>query len=173
QDFGMCNSLAVFAPEIKNDWAMTLVPGTRREDGTIDHSVNCGGTCAYIFSKCEDKESSWKFLKWWVSGKTQSSYATQIEILLGEHARYNVASISAFENQMWTRQQAEILSEQREWSKGIPQVPGSYFVSRHLNNAFRKVVYNSADVRETLNEYTEIINKELSNKRREFGLGEN
>lgn len=173
QEFGMCNSLAVFAPEIKNDWAMTLVPGTRREDGTIDHSVNCGGTCAYIFSKCEDKESSWKFLKWWVSGKTQSSYATQIEILLGEHARYNVASISAFENQMWTRQQAEILSEQREWSKGIPQVPGSYFVSRHLNNAFRKVVYNSADVRETLNEYTEIINKELSNKRREFGLGEN
>ena len=65
------------------------------------------------------------------------------------------------------------MSRQRKWAKGIPQVPGSYFVSRHLNNAFRKVVYNSTDVRETLNEYTEIINKELSNKRREFGLGEN
>lgn len=173
QEFGMCNSLAVFAPEIKNDWAMTLVPGTLKEDGTIDHSVNCGGTCAYIFSNCGDKDNSWKFLKWWISGKTQSSYATQIEILLGEHARHNVASISAFENQMWSRQQAEVLSRQRKWAKGIPQVPGSYFVSRHLNNAFRKVVYNSTDVRETLNEYTEIINKELSNKRREFGLGEN
>mgnify|MGYP000892629292 FL=1 len=173
QEFGMCNSLAVFAPEIKNDWAMTLVPGTVKEDGTVDYSINCGGSCAYIFSKCKDNDSSWKFLRWWVSGRTQSSYATQIEILLGEHARYNVASISAFKNQMWNRQQAEILSEQREWAKGIPQVPGSYFVSRHLNNAFRKVVYSNADVRETLNEYTEIINKELSNKRREFGLGEN
>lgn len=173
QDFGMYNSLVVFAPEIKNDWIMTMVPGTVREDGTVDHSINCGGTCAYIFSNCKDKDSSWKFLKWWVSGKTQGSFASQIEIMLGEQARYNVASISAFQNQMWSSQQSQVLSEQRRWMKGIPQVPGSYFLSRHLNNAFRKVVYNSADVLETLNEYTDVINKELTNKRKEFGIGEN
>lgn len=173
QDFGMYNSLVVFAPEIKNDWVMTMVPGTVREDGRVDHSINCGGTCAYIFSNCKDKDSSWRFLKWWVSGKTQGSFASQIEIMLGEQARYNVASISAFKNQMWNSQQLQVLSEQRKWMKGIPQVPGSYFLSRHLNNAFRKVVYNSADVLETLNEYTAVINKELTNKRKEFGIGEN
>ena len=173
QDFGMYNSLVVFAPEIRNDWVMTMVPGTVREDGTVDHSINCGGSCAYIFSNCKDEVSSWEFLKWWVSGKTQGSFASQIEIMLGEQARHNVASISAFENQMWSSQQSQVLSEQRKWMKGIPQVPGSYFLSRHLNNAFRKVVYNSADVRETLNEYTAIINKELTSKRKEFGIGVN
>lgn len=43
-------------------------------------------------------------------------------------------------------------------------------VTRHINNIFRKIVYQNADVRETVSEYTSIINKEITKKRKEFGL---
>jgi|GEM_PF-2972147 len=43
-------------------------------------------------------------------------------------------------------------------------------VGRHLDNAFRKVIYSHEPPRETLLEYNRKINKEISNKRREFGL---
>ena len=107
-------------------------------------------------------------LKWWISGKTQSSYIPKTK-MLGTHK--HMWQVSALLKRCGTTA-GRGFRQSRKWQKAT-QVPGSYFVSRHLNNAFRKVVYNSTDVRETLNEYTEIINKELSNKRREFGLGEN
>ena len=52
----------------------------------------------------------------------------------------------------------------------IEQVPGGYFLNRHINNIFRKIINEDADVRETVNEYTQTINAELTKKRREFGL---
>ena len=60
------------------------------------------------------------------------------------------------------------LVEQREELIGIPQVPGSYFISRHLTNAFRSVVISGAEPRESLVEYTETINREIADKIDEF-----
>ena len=55
---------------------------------------------------------------------------------------------------------------------GTPEVPGAYMVGRHINNVFRKILYKDADIRETLNEYTTVINSELHAKRVEYGLEE-
>ena len=54
--------------------------------------------------------------------------------------------------------------------RGIPQVPGGYFLVRHFDNAYRKAVYKSANPRETLIEYTRVIDSEIRIKRKEFGL---
>jgi hypothetical protein len=62
------------------------------------------------------------------------------------------------------------LELQRASALGIQQVPGGYFLSRHIDNIFRTVVNKNANVRDTVLEYTNIINKELTRKRREFGL---
>ena len=43
-------------------------------------------------------------------------------------------------------------------------------VGRHLDNAFRKVIYSHEPPRETLLAYNRKINKEIRNKRLEFGL---
>lgn len=169
-NFGVYNSLVVFAPEILDDWEMTLVPGIETAAGTINRAVAGDGTCAYIFAGTDHPEASWEFLKWWVSGSTQSAYARQVEIKLGTSARVNVASRSAFEKQMWTANEAALLKAQWEYVVGTPQVPGGYMVGRHINNVFRKIVYKDADVREALNEYTSIIDNELHIKRVEYGL---
>lgn len=169
-DYTMYNSLVVFAPEIRDEWDMALVPGTRKADGTIDRSVNSGGTGAMIFKNSDNIKTSWNFLKWWVSGNTQSEYAQELEVKLGTSARVPLASKSAFENQLWTQKEKEILKAQWKCTVGTPEVAGGYLVTRHINNAFRKIVYNDEDIRETLNEYTTIIDKEIDLKREEYGL---
>lgn len=169
-DYSSYNSLVVFAPEISGSWGMTMVPGTKKADGTVDHSVSASGTAAMIFSNTDDIDSSWKFLKWWVSGQTQSDYAIGLETKLGASARVMVASKSAFETLDWTDEQKAALKQQWNWVDGTPEVPGGYLMSRHINNAFRKIVYNDADLRETLGEYKVIIDKELTLKREEYGL---
>jgi hypothetical protein len=62
------------------------------------------------------------------------------------------------------------ITEQSKWTIGIPEVAGGYFLPRHINNAFRSVVVNEAEPRETLITYAGIINEELNEKRSEFGL---
>lgn len=169
-DYSNYNSLVVFAPEISGSWGMTMVPGTEKDDGSIDYSVSAAGTAAMIFSNTDDLDSSWQFLKWWVSGDTQSDYAIGLETKLGASARVMVASKSAFENLDWTQEQATALKEQWAWVEGTPEVPGGYLMARHINNAFRKIVYDDDDLRETLGEYKVIIDKELTLKREEYGL---
>jgi hypothetical protein len=63
-----------------------------------------------------------------------------------------------------------VLDEQRSWAVGTPEVPGGYFVSRHITNAARRVLNEGEDTRETMLDYTITINDELTKKRKEFGL---
>ena len=49
-------------------------------------------------------------------------------------------------------------------------VPGGYFTGRHIINAWNRVVINNENVRDALEKAVKDINKELHNKRVEFGL---
>lgn len=52
----------------------------------------------------------------------------------------------------------------------IRRLPADITQKRHITNAIRKVMNNNEDPRETILDYVITINKELSNKREEFGL---
>jgi hypothetical protein len=54
--------------------------------------------------------------------------------------------------------------------RGIPEVPGGYLTGRHIDNAFRKVVVQGEDPRETMEYYVRYINEEITSKRKEFNL---
>ena len=49
-------------------------------------------------------------------------------------------------------------------------MPGGYYTSRYVDFAWRAVILKHKDVRETLLDYAEAINKEIASKRKEFGL---
>ena len=169
-DYSNYNSLVVFAPEIKDSWGMTMVPGTKNSNGTINRSVNSVTTGTMILKNCKNIDNAWEFVKWWTSGKIISQYARTLETNLGTSARVMVASKEAFANQMWTTAEKQILNAQWEYTVGTPEVAGGYLVGRHVNNAFRKIVHKDSDIRETLNDYTKTIDKELTLKREEYGL---
>lgn len=169
-EYWLYNSLQVFAPELRGLWEMAPLPGVVREDGTIDRSTTSGGYAVMMLEQTKNKEASWKFIKWWVSADTQVRFGREMESLLGASARHPTANIEAAKRLPWPVKDYNALAEQRKWVKGNPEVPGGYFTSRHLNNAFRKVYNEGADPRETLLDYVRTINEEIDNKRKEFGL---
>ncbi|WP_200965339.1 extracellular solute-binding protein [Insulibacter thermoxylanivorax] len=169
-DYTTYNLLTVMAPEIKGLWDFTIVPGTKKEDGTIRHDVASTTTAVLILEKAKDKEASWEFLKWWTSKDIQIQFGREMEALMGEAARYPTANIEALEELPWPVEHYRNLNEQWKWVRGIPQVPGGYFTGRHLDNAFRKVINAGENYREALLDYVIYINDEIAIKRKEFNL---
>ena len=169
-DFGNFNTLQLSAPEIKGLWNMHPVPGTRMENNQVRNISVGGGTAAIIISGTKLPKESWEFIKWFTDEEEQYAYATAIENRLGPSARFATANRAAFRRLAWTSETLKALEFQRASALGIQQVPGGYFLSRHIDNIFRIVVNKNANVRDTVLEYTNIINKELTRKRREFGL---
>ncbi|WP_074085532.1 extracellular solute-binding protein [Paenibacillus sp. P32E] len=169
-DYTIYNSLTVMAPEIRNLWEFTLVPGTPQADGTVDHSVASHTTGVMLLENAKDKNSSWEFMKWWTDKATQVQYGREMEGLMGAAARYPTANIEALEELPWPVKDYINLESQWQWVKGNPQVPGGYFTGRHLDNAFRKVVNGNVNPREALSDYLIYINDEIQIKRKEFKL---
>ena len=170
-DYTMFNSLIVFAPEIYGEWDIACIPGTLQADGTIDRSVATGPSCAMMFESSDHKEKCWEFIRWWTEGETQASYAKELEMKVGATARYAPANRVAFEQMFWTPKQMTVLSEQMQYLKAIPEIPGSYYTGRHFENAYRRVVLSGGDIKETLVEYTDLINAESADKREELNIG--
>lgn len=163
------NQLTITAPEIQGQWGMTVVPATVKEDGCVDRSVS-GTVTADIILKNDRADECYEFLKWWTSDDIQLRNAQRKEMVLGMSARSTTASVYAFENLAWENADLEKLEEQAEWVKGIPNTPGSYYVSRHLSNALNRVLYSSGVPSEELSDFAQIIDKEIAKKRKELKL---
>lgn len=172
-DYSTFNTLAVFAPEIKGLWDFALIPGVKKEDGTIDHAVQSWGTCSMMLRGAKERgktDKAWEFMKWWASADVQATYASELEAVMGAAARYATANKKTFETLSWSKRESDALKKQWEYAFGLPQVAGGYYTERHITNAIRKVINDNDDPRETLLDYRTEINDELTNKREEFGL---
>lgn len=167
-DLTSYNQLAVFAPEIKGLWTMLPVPGTKTEDGQVNHAAPATVTGSVIMSDSDSVPAAWKFIRWWSSAETQTQYAQELETLLGAAARYPVANREAATKISWDSRTRESLLEQRGWVQAIPEVPGGYFTTRHFSFAFRDVAVDGKDARESLNSAASNIDKEIANKLDEF-----
>ncbi|MFE6076535.1 extracellular solute-binding protein [Paenibacillus sp. NPDC057886] len=169
-DYTTYNMLTVMAPEIRNLWDFTIVPGTQLEDGAIRHEVASATSAVMMLENAKNKEAAWEFMKWWTDKQTQIEYGREMEGLMGAAARYPTANIEALEQLPWPVKDYQNLEQQWEWVEGIPQVPGGYFTGRHLDNAFRKVVNANENPREALADYVLYIDDEIELKRKEFNL---
>lgn len=168
------NVLSVFAPEIRGRWNFLPIPGTwvmdEMGEPVLRRDTVAMGTGAMIMNDAHDKDAAWEFLKWWTSTEVQVRFGREMEGILGAAARYPTANVEAMAQLPWTVREYEKLYEQWEWVRGIPEVPGSYMTGRHLDNAFRLVLEERTNPRETLYDYVMVINEEINKKRREFGL---
>ncbi|MDQ8737067.1 extracellular solute-binding protein [Paenibacillus sp. LHD-38] len=169
-DYTTYNQLSVFAPEIRGMWGFAPVPGTIQEDGSINRDVPSGGSAVVMMKKAKDKDAAWEFMKWWTSETTQTVFGREMEGLMGAAARYPTANIKALDSLPWPVDDYENLKAQFEWVQGVPEVPGGYFTGRHLFNAFYKTVVGQVEARESIMDYVQYMQDEISTKRKEFGL---
>lgn len=168
--FTFTNELSVSAPEISGLWDMVLLPGTEKQNGTIDRSTLITSSGTVMFKNARSKENAWEFLKWWTRADMQAGYAEAIEASLGQSGRWNSANKEALSNSAYSIKELDVITAQLAQAKALPEAAGGYYTGRSINNAIRTVVTSFEEPKETLYEYVTDINKELSQKRKELGL---
>lgn len=170
QPYSMYNQLMVAAPEINGLWEMAPIPGVPDGNGGINNSQNASVTGTVMLDSCRDKESAWEFMKWWSRDDVKAQYAISLEGILGASARFTPANRETLAMLPWS--DAELAQLGSAWEKviGIPQLPGSYYTSRGLTNAFRSICYSGDFPRYAMRIQTKYINEEITRKREEFGL---
>ncbi len=163
--------LMTSAPELYGRWSIAPVPGTEQPDGTVKHTVGTTAAAAdIILAQSEKKDAAWEFLKWWSSEEIQTRYGRELEAILGMGARWNTANADAFYSLPWDSRHEAVIRAQMEAAEEQLIVPGGYFTGRHIINAWNRVVINNENARDALEKAVRDINKELANKRQEFGL---
>ncbi len=166
------NTLSVFAPEINGLWEFTSVPGTVRTDENgqtyVDHTTAGGVTACIMMSTCKNPENAWKFMAWWTGTEAQALFGREIESLLGSAARYQTANKAAIDQLPWDRKSREAIKEQWKNVKGVPEVPGSYYMGRNVEFAWKEVINTNSDPNLVLLEYSKLVNDEIARKRAEF-----
>ncbi len=161
------------APEIDGRWGIALIPGTVKEDGTIDHSVSGMGTGCSILSKSSNKKEAWEFLKWWTSSETQLDYNNNIESILGSISRVTTANTDALEKMTWDEADLDIIVKQRDNTKELYEIPGGYYITRAVDQAYWAVVNNTVDnAKDAMVQWNEIANREIARKIKEYSKKE-
>lgn len=169
--YSFYGQLAATAIEIQGRWGMTTVPGTVREDGTVDKSVSSTMTGAIMLKGAERRgvtDEAFAFLKWWADADAQVAYANAMESIQGIAGRPAVANQAAFSRLNWSQEEKNVLSQQHQWATAIPQIPGMYIINRSLTNALRTSYSDNVDSLRQLNVQNRLINEELTRKRAEF-----
>src|SRR5699024_532229 len=101
-DYSTFNYLSVFAPELKGLWEMVPVPGTVKDDQSIDRAVSSSGVASIIMKDSDKQEEAWEFIKWWTSADIQAKFGTELESIIGVAARYATANLEAVELLGWS-----------------------------------------------------------------------
>ena len=227
--YEMYNTLAVFAPEIRGNWAFYPIPGTEEVITSAENdpyklqstypytisnhiSVAAGSGAIMIEKNARQDEykkyAAWEFLKWW-TGEVQDEFGKEMEGILGSSARHPTANFVSFQQLAWPK--SDLVQLLKQWGipttalsttvqvkvgstgidyldydkyvyqyedgiyhiygvREIPQIAGSYITGREVENAYRSVINNNYNAKETLYRYAQNINNEIDRKRSEFNL---
>lgn len=170
--YAFYKNIAATAPEISGRWDMACIPGTRKENGTIDRTESSTVTGTIILKSALERgvaDEAFEFVSWWADSDTQYNYSTAMESIQGVAGRVSTANKETFERLSWTKEEKAVLRAQREHVVAINQVPGMYIINRSLTSALRNS-YESTAINPfvQLNIQNSIINEEITRKRKEF-----
>jgi len=156
------------APEIQGRWKVALVPGTKTEDGSVNHTVAGAGTGCSIIQKSNRKAEAWEFLKWWTSADTQSRYSNNVESILGTIGRIQTSNIEAFNKLAWDKDDVTVLNKQWALVDEIPEVPGSYYLTRAIDQAYWSVVNGQSSSKDAIVKWSQMADDEIERKIKEY-----
>ena len=166
--YTLITQIEVAAPEIADRWTAVTLPGVKTGSGEINFSSSAEGTGCGITKLSKNTEKAWEFLKWWVSAETQTAYSENVESILGPIGRVATASNKAFSELDWSNDIVPALLSQRENTVNLPQLPGGYYVTRGIEQAYWNVVEQNANPTDTLIKWGDIVNNEMIRKKAEY-----
>ena len=164
QAYGQYSALSAAAPEIKGRWEMAEIPGTLQADGTINNSQAGFGSACMILEQSENPDAAWKLLKWWMRADTQRRYALDIESILGVAGRYSSANVEATTSLDWGKSASDTLLSQWNKVEEIEEIPGGYYVSRAVDQAFWNVLTMNENPKDMMKKWGEVADVEIQTK---------
>ena len=167
---GMYNQLSIFATEIRDLWEFVPVIGMEDENGKINNTAISTISTMIMMNGCDKRENAWRFMDWYTSAETQSTYANEMVAIVGQGAMYATANKEALEALPWSTTDLQNILAQYNNLAAIPEMPGGYIISRYVQFAFLSAYNDNADPVEALLGYIDDINKEITRKRKEFNL---
>ncbi len=167
-DYTTYNQMILFATEIAGLWEMVPIPGIVDEDGNINNVAVAGVTSIVLPAGCRDLEASWDLMDWWVDKEFQVDYSNELVAVMGPAAKNATANREALEELPWSSSEYRNLELQMNNLTGITAYPGSYIITRYTNFAFLDAYNDLADPVDSLLNYINTINKEITRKRTEF-----
>ena len=176
QSYGQFSTLDAAAPEIKGRWEMAEIPGTPvvDENGNpvldangnqvINNSQAGFGSACMILEQSEHPAEAWELLKWWMRADTQRRYALDIESILGVAGRYSSANVEATTSLDWGQTASDTLLLQ--WNKvhEIEEIPGGYYVSRAIDQAFWNVLTMNENPKDMMKKWGQVADVEIQTK---------
>lgn len=162
------STLSAAAPEITGKWTMVSVPGFKNDDGTISNTVSGGGNADIILKNAANIKGAWEFLKWWSSDDIQYRYSEGVESVLGVSGRNPTANINALMKLGWDRKTREELKKQTNNISEIAEIPGSYYVSRSIDQIFWNVVDGGQNVHDMAEKWGADADSEIQRKTKEY-----
>ena len=161
------------APEIKGRWKIAPLPGVVGKNGTINNASTGSGTANVIIKGTGKEKLAWEFLKWWSSADIQSRYSSNLESILGPVGRVDTANVEALSKLSWTKRDLGIIMKQ--WDKVIEvnEIPGSYYLTRSLDQAFWNVTNGQAPAKDAILEWSMVADNEIKRKIEEYGSDQN
>jgi ABC-type glycerol-3-phosphate transport system substrate-binding protein len=170
-DFYTYNLIRNAAPELDGSWAIALIPGTPKADGTIDRTT-CG--CAertVIFKSDPEREAkAWAFIKWWSSRTVQAEFGRMVQSIYGDEYIWPTSNMEAFDLLPWDTADKRIVRTFARSVVDVARVPGTYMLEREMSNAFNDIVVNGANEQTRMDKAVKTINREVRRKPEEFGF---
>ena len=163
------NQLMTFY-ELRGLWQMEPLIGTLRDDGTINRTSICTTQAMIMPRSAKEPEIVWQYMRWYVGEESQKRQARETIAVSAPTTKYSTANVKALLAQKWTDQERASIKEQVENLRAIPEYPGAYIVGNYIQFAFNEAYNNGTDPSEAMLDQIIDINKEISRKRKEFGL---
>ncbi len=167
------NQLVVYATEIAGLWEFCSLPGSFREDGTLNYDSLAQVTATVILNGCEDRGNllpAWQFTQWETAAEQSAEFGNRIVAIMGPSAKYETSNLNAIDNLSWTASEKAAIMNQMDHMSSIVNFPGSYIITRYTQFAFLDAVNEGANAVDAMTSYMDAINTEIARKRQEFGL---
>jgi hypothetical protein len=139
----------------------------------LDNRAGSGGGTTLMTRNArtrDNMDNAWAFMQWWTDTFAQSNFGNEMVALMGPAAMQATANREALAMQPWPTQAFRAIETQFEHLIANPGVPGGYIVGRYVQFAWLDVYNNGAQPAERMLDAVVDINKELTRKRREFGM---
>jgi hypothetical protein len=73
----------------------------------------------------------------------------------------------------WPNDDLLALREQARWAKNMPYVPGYYFLTREMEFAWNRTVFDGMPAQESLEKAQLSLQREMNRRQKDFGISGN